>query len=647
MEAEDSDEANILTQEALSYDKKALAYLREFSEQAGIQKNIQAQTWALINSIEPLYRIQASSLAEEALQQATFLLERLPDSRTKAYAAIKLAKLTTQPVRYSFEVCPSRPEANAAHNLLNRAISIARNIKDSRSESFALGELGYLYECRHDFSQALNLTRQAQWAADMEMASKDSRYLWEWQAGRIFKAQHKELDAIAAYEKSIATIESIRDNILVANRDLQFDFRDSVSPIYRDLIGLKLARALPKKIAEANPAKQLKLDNINPDKELSFIIRILDSLNLAELQNYFGDNCTLNIANQNIADTAVFSNTAIFHNVILKNRSAILVTFPNGDKKAAWIDVNRKTFVQEINEFRRGLENFSDFNYDPTQAQKLYSWIVAPFAKELEQAQVKTLVFIQDGILRSVPMAALHDGKKFLVQKYAFAYTPSLNLTEIKASSKQTTRALAVGISKASIVDGKKFPALINVEAEINQVESEIPGSSKLLNENFTRERLQQKLDKGIYSILHIATHGEFAPKPEDTFLVTGNNSKLTIYELETAIRNFKQTVNRKDNSVELLMLTACQTAVGDDRAALGMAGVAVQAGVKSAIATLWFVQDASTASLTNKFYLHLLNSQVSKAEALHMAQKALIEEGGEYSHPAYWSGFILIGNWL
>jgi CHAT domain-containing protein len=146
-----------------------------------------------------------------------------------------------------------------------------------------------------------------------------------------------------------------------------------------------------------------------------------------------------------------------------------------------------------------------------------------------------------------------------------------------------------------------------------------------------------------VYPIIHIATHGEFGTEPEDTFLVTGNNRKLTITDLDAAIRS----LNRGSDAVELLALTACQTAAGDDRAALGLAGVAVQAGVKSALASLWFVQDTATVKLVTKFYASWQDSAMSKAEALRAAQLELIEMGGQYAHPAYWAPFILIGNWL
>lgn len=629
----DSAKAEEFQQNALSNDAKALDYFQDSIEVARTENDQRGQLRGLVNSISVLYRTNDPSSAA-ALTQARSLLAQLPDSRDKIYAAIDLANLL-QPVTRSEDTssrtqCLKLQHQPQAIELLQQAVSIAQRLNDSRAQSFALGKLGQLYECRQDYPQALDFTQQAQLRANQDLLAKDSLYLWQWQAGRIFKAQGKASEAVMAYEQAVTTLETIRSDILTANRDVQLDFRDAINPIYRELAQLRL--------------EQASLPSIEPmerTKELSAALRTIDSLKLAELQNYFGNDCVIAL---NLNDSADFSPaTAVFSTIILKDRTAILVSLPNGEKRSAWIDIDSQALIDEINEFRRELERFMDFVYDPTQAQKLYDWLIRPFASDLEQAQVKTLVFIQDGILRSIPMAALHDGEKFLVQKYAIATTPSLTLTEKKALDRKQLRALIIGLTKEAVVDGRRFPALSNVGKEVSQVEARMPGSKGLLDEEFTRDRLQQELSQTFYPIIHIATHGEFGTEPEDTFLVTGDNGKLTITDLEATMRR----INVGSEAVELLALTACQTAVGDDRAALGLAGVAVQAGVKSALASLWFIQDASTVKLVNHFYERLLDSDTSKAEALREAQLELIEAGGQYNHPAYWAPFILIGNWL
>lgn len=621
---------------AAGYDTKALEKLQKSIEITGSQGDVQNQIRGLINLISVHYRMKDVSSAKDVWQRAIALFHQLPNSRDKVYAAIDLANLL-QPAALSEETYSEaqclQPELQPqAQELLQQAMRISQSLKDLRSESFALGKLGHIYECRQEYEQALELTQKARWAADQNLQAKDSLYLWEWQTGRILKAQNKQSEAIKAYGQAVSTLEAIRQDILASNRDLQFDFRDTINPIYRELAQLNL--------------EQATLPPIEPDKRnktLNDALITIDSLKLAELQNYFGNDCAIAPLNPQKVDLATINqSTAVFSSIILADRTAIIVSLPNGEKKATWIDIDSKTLIQEINEYRRELERYFAENYNSKRAQELYNWMIRPFAAELEKLQIKTLVFTHDGILRSVPMAALHNGEKFLIQKYAIATTPSFTLTDASRIDRQKLRVLAAGLTKESIIDGQRFNPLKNVALEIEKIEQKIRNSKTLLNENFTRVSLEQELTKTGYPIIHIATHGKFGTDAKDTFLVTGNNGKLTITELDTAIRQIRNELEL----VELLVLTACQTAVGDDRAALGLAGVAVQAGVKSALASLWFINDAKTVELVAEFY-NSYNSGKSKAEALQMAQIKMIEAGDQSAHPAYWAAFVLVGNWL
>lgn len=629
---------------AAVYDTKALENLQKSIQITGSQEDVQNQIRGFINLIFVYYRMKDISSAKEVWQRAIALFPQLPNSRDKVYAAIDLANLL-QPTTLSAETyseiqCLKTELQTQAQELLQQAVAISQSLKDQISESFALGKLGHLYECRQEYEKALELTQKARWAADQELRAKDSLYLWEWQTGRILKAQNKQSEAIKAYGQAVSTLEAIRQDILASNRDLQFDFRDTINPIYRELAQLNL--------------EQATLPSIEPDnrnKTLNDALITIDSLKLAELQNYFGNDCAIAPLNSQRVDLAAINqSTAVFSSIILRDRTAILVSLPNDEKKAAWIDIDSKTLTQKINEFRTNIEEFPKQTYDYRQAQKLYTrqaqelynWIIRPFAFDLEKLQIKTLVFTHDGILQSIPMAALHDGEKFLIQKYAIATTPSLTLTDPRTIDRQKLRVLAAGLTKESIIDGKEFPALTSVALEIQKVKQKFQDSKVLLNENFTQANIEQELAKIAYPIIHIATHGEFGTEAQDTFLVTGNNGKLTITDLDAAIRQ----IHNESELVELLVLTACQTAVGDDRAALGLAGVAVQAGAKSALASLWSIDDEKTVELVTQFY-DSYNSGMNKAEALRMAQIKMIEAGGKNAIPAYWAAFVLVGNWL
>lgn len=629
----DTVEAERLRQLGKTEDLAALDNFQKSLAIAQTLRDTKTQVRALLSTIPVNYRLNNINAANAATQQVTTQLTTLPKSRDRVYAAIELARLL-QPRHQSKTTCIAQSLIEKAQPLLQAAVTIAAEIQDQRASSFALGELGHLYECRGDYAQALALTEKARWAAEQHLNAKDSLYLWEWQTGRILRAQGDRRGAISAYDRAITTLDAIRSDILTANRDLQFDFRDAVEPVYRELVSLRLESESTQN-NKSSEFISIKTDTNN----LNATLNVIDSLRLAELQNYFGNDCVLTITTaESSIQTPSDQSTATFSSILLDDRIAIVLTLPDHQHRIALVKMPLDQFRQEVNEFRRGLERFYD-DYDPSQARKLYNWMIRPFESEL--ASIKSLVFVQDGILRTIPMAALHDGQKFLIQRYAIATTPSLQLVEFKPFDRQNLRALALGLTQSATIDGRQFQALANVGQEIREVETQIPGSKQLLDQNFTRNQLQQELSKRSYPIIHIATHGEFGTDPDNTFIITGNNQKLTFNELDALIRN-----TSRQKAIELLTLTACQTAAGDDRAALGLAGVAVQAGAKSAIASLWFINDAATAKLATDLYANLRKPNTTKAQALQTAQLALLESGGQFSHPAYWSPFILVGNW-
>jgi CHAT domain-containing protein len=245
-------------------------------------------------------------------------------------------------------------------------------------------------------------------------------------------------------------------------------------------------------------------------------------------------------------------------------------------------------------------------------------------------------VFIPDGPLRTIPMAALHDGKRFLLEKYATAITPGIDLTDPRPLQRERVKVLAVGVTES--VQG--YPALPSVSAELDALRSLFPGTT-LVDREFVASNLEKKLRDEQFTILHIASHGEFGGTPAQTFVVTFDD-KLTMDRLGRFIGLFKY----RDDPLELLTLSACETAAGDDRAALGLAGAAVRAGARSAVATFWQVHDVVAADLVTEFYQELQDPTVSRAEALRRAQLKILSNP-RYAHPGYWSAFLMINSWL
>lgn len=674
LQADSANKAGILskenefTQKSLEDYREAHQYFQKSTQLASDQKQTLAKMRGLLNLIQLASQTNRSKVMNDrefnkTVDDALKVLETLPDSATKVYGAIDLAYLQSDAKGTSpFTYCPNSrilPDADVL-SLLHKSVATSKNLQDNRLLSYSNGALGHFWECEpKKETEALKYTQTAIVAADNKLSAKDSLYLWEWQAGRILDKQNRKEEAIASYQRAFDTLEDIRSDILTAERDVQFDFRDVVRPLYRTLAQSRLDLLAVGAIADERRAN-----------ELSEVVKTIDALKLAELQNYFGNDCILSVLNPKpvgelLKDNSVaFQNTGVLSSIILEGKTGILLQLPNQATKFKWIEdsnqedtnkiVSSDTLQKKIAEFRTGLVKGEELiNYDTTTAAQLYDWIIRPFAEDIKPEKIKTLVFIQDGFLRSVPMAALYDNQehKYLVETYAIATTPSLRLSTPKASDRSTQKALILGLTETATIDGKIFDALSAVPDEISAIKSIFPRHTDLIDENFFPESFQKTLDKSTYPIVHIASHAQFGIIPEDTFIVTGKNQKLTIGQLENSLRN----LNSKSDSVELLTLTACETAFGDDRATLGLAGVALQVGVKSAIASLWSVTDESTSELVKAFYTNYRNAGMSIAEALQKAQIRMIhakklppsEINPSYDNPAYWAPMIAIGNWL
>jgi len=232
----------------------------------------------------------------------------------------------------------------------------------------------------------------------------------------------------------------------------------------------------------------------------------------------------------------------------------------------------------------------------------------------------------------------LHDGKGFLVERFAFATAPGLTLIEPQAlESKKSLQVMLSGITES--VDN--FPPLPFVGDELADLQTIFAGQSVMVDREFRVANFEQQMRNKPYSIVHIASHGQFDSDPKKSFLLA-YDGRLSMDGLEGVMK----LARFRDDPVELLTLSACRTAAGDDRAALGIAGVAVKAGARSALATLWYVNDQASSMLVTDFYRQLREPGVSKAKALAIAQRAVIADE-RFRHPGYWAPFLLIGNWL
>jgi len=323
---------------------------------------------------------------------------------------------------------------------------------------------------------------------------------------------------------------------------------------------------------------------------------------------------------------------AVVYPILLDDRLELLVSRASGLERYT-VPVGAERVTAEVRSLRHYLGKRSTHQYR-RPAEQLYEWLVRPYAEDLES--IDTLVFVPGGPLLTIPMAALHDGERFLIERYALAVTPSLSLLDPKPFDRAHARLLVAGLSE----DVEGFAALPRVADEVAGVQA-LYGGDLLLNEDFVQGRLEMELAEERPSIVHVASHANFTGDPETSFLLT-HDGPVRFNELGAMIANSRFG---KD-PLELLMLSACSTAAGDDRAALGLAGVAIRAGARSAVGTLWPIRDEPAYELVMAFYRALRAPGVQRADALRRAQQKLLDNP-IFAHPFYWSPFLLIGNWL
>ena len=577
---------------------------------------------ALCNAAVAALHAGEPGKAVEFNAQALGESERLPSSHDKAFLLLTAGQTDSQ-IQLT-NTAESHRVMLRAYESYEKALSIAREKKDPAIETYALGYLGRLYEQDQQTDAALQFTRRAVFVAQAAQMP-EALYRWEWQSGRLLRKQGEIEPAIAAYHRALQTLQPIRSDLSAGygNDVSRQTFRESEGPLFYELADLLLLQAG-------------SATNATKEQELLLEARdTVESLKTVELEDYLCDECVDLLRLKRRAVEAVDPHSAVIYLIPLADRTELLVGLSSGLKRFS-IGVGAAELTAQVRDFRRNLETRTTYAY-LAQAQQLYDWLIRPIRGLLAGKQIDTLVIVPDSALRTIPFAALHDGDRFLIQDLAVAVVPGLSLVDPKSIERGKVHLLLNGVSKP--VQG--FAPLDFVTNELQNIHRTYAGET-LLDENFTTTELKRKLEDEQFTVVHIASHGQFNRDVRKTFILT-YDQKLTLDELEALIRPSQY----RGRPVELLVLSACQTAAGDDRAALGLAGVAVKAGARSALASLWFVNDQSTSAVITEFYNQMRqSSSISKARALQAAQIKLLNDR-RYRHPCYWSPYLIIGNWL
>ncbi|MCC5651856.1 CHAT domain-containing protein [Nostoc sp. XA013] len=546
----------------------------------------------------------------EAILKNSFVFSELPPNQS-VYIRIHFAK--------SLNEIPDEQLHSVALEYAQLALETAKVTNEQRLMSNAYGTLGKLEKQQerslHYLEEAMGLAQS--------IHAWDIAYEWQHELGLRYYKQGKYQQAQQAYAAAINNLTQIRDNLLASNVNLQFSFYEKVEPVYREYI-------------------RLLLSSSNPNLEL--VIKTNEQLQIAQLENFLkcGKLDLVPLSSlQKLPNTA-----AIIHIIDLGNTIEVIIQ--STDRSLHHNSVDAKLIRGQVNNLLEILQSPKLFSRNKSSIissyEKLYNLLIAPIKTHLPSSG--TLVFALDASFQSLPMGLLYDGNNYLINQYSVAETLGSKIQPPLSLSKNEFTALIAGLSKESpSFNDRNAPRglkpLPGVVTEVKDVKKQTTSSRVLLDESFTSLQFQEQLSKNNFPIVHISTHGQFSSNSEQTVLLA-YDKVINILEFNSLLKGKTQT---DANPIELLVLSACQTAKGNKRSTLGIAGVAAQAGAQSVIASLWLADENSTALLMQKFYKGLKNG-LTKAEALRQAQLSL-SSNPQYSHPYFWAGFVLVGGWL
>lgn len=520
-----------------------------------------------------------------------------------------------------------------AYQALQQAADSARRRQDATALAESLGRLADLYQQQGRADDAVRLAEEA---ISHAQAGQDHALLWpvEQTLGKALHAQGRDAAAIQAYRRAVAHVEAVRTDIPVEyDAQGESDFRKQLLPLYLALSDLLLRQA-----SAAPQASQTLLHATRAVVELA---------KQTELEDFLGDRCLLQgLRERPPAPSA--AHAAVLYPILLADKLVLLLEI-NGEIRLRSVAVAREQVNQTARAFSTALREIGE----PYQAdaQTLYRWLIAPIAADLQQGQIDTLITVPDGSLRSVPLAALHDGKQFLLERYALAVAPTLALLHGGARA-DNGKALLAGLSEPGPVldnndrwPGGDGPArrdallqryrLSGVAAELHQL-GRLGEHTTLLNQQFTAADFARALSHGQHGIVHIASHGFFGHNADDTAIMA--------YDQLIGVNDLQRWLRHRQTPLQLLTLSACHSVAGDDRLPLGLGGLALRAHARSAVGSLWPVHDHAALPLMTAFYQQLGNGS-GTAQALRHAQLTLLHSS-QYRHPNFWAAYLLVGDY-
>jgi CHAT domain-containing protein len=539
-------------------------------------------------------------------------------------------------------------------------LTIAREIRDRQGEGRALGNLGAAYIALDNYDKAIEFLQQ-HLAIAREIRDRVGEGNTLKNIGNMLATQNQSNLAIVYYKQSINTLEGIRKDIRKLSKEDRQSYLNTISADYRRLADLLLQQGrIIESLQLIDLLKVQELEDyiqdtkgfnrssqgasiLEPEKSISTqMLAIINLEKSAELDRQLASQIQL-IPKSEINKVPAYlqqipQGTALIYPLMFGDRLEIILFTPNTIPISRTVKISKKELETLVIDFRSGLlDSASEDVKEP--ASQLYKLIIKPIEAELTQAQTTTILYAPDGILRYVPLAALYDDKQWLVEKYSINNLIAYNLFDSNKILQKTIRILAGAFGGNKGEKRFGFLSLPSTLIEVSQISKLFPNSTILTENNFSLSAFETKSSK--YNILHLATHAEFnVSNPSNSFILFGNGDKLLLSDL--------RRLNFKD--VDLVVLSADKTGsgaiIGNGTEILGFGYQVLREGAKASISALWSVSDDGTQLLMQLFYDNLQKGNVSISLALRKAQLSMINSK-EFSHPNYWSSFVIIGNGL
>ncbi|TLM63006.1 MAG: CHAT domain-containing protein [Deltaproteobacteria bacterium] len=516
----------------------------------------------------------------------------------------------------------------AARTWYQAGAAAAGQSGDAALLSLALGRLGHLDEQDGTWENALRQTRAALFHAQA-VRDQELVFTWQWQQARILRGMRQLDGAVAMNRMAVETLQGFRADRIAVDPDF---FRTTVRPAYLDLADLLLTKA-----RDAAPDEKAAL--------LRQAVATVELLRSDELKDYLKLPCLPVNDLDLLAQRDILRDATVVYLIDFDDRIGIVArkgdTLVHSDTPVSTRQVKAEAFLL-AESISRVDDRFRE------SARRLYRWLLAPLEAQLAGSRV--LIVVPDGATRAIPFAALLDGDRYLIEKYAVVMNQGLSVTTAGEGGRYGSRRFFLGGISEAVAS---FNAIPRVAEELQAINGLYP-ADLMRDRQFTTGRIKEQLQGGSHPVVHLASHGQISGDVADSYILTWDG-KLNIADLSAIVKSGE----RQNEVIDLITLSACSTAVGDDRATLGLAGVALKAGARSAIASLWNVDDEATERFFVTFYDLLRNDrQLGKAEAIRTVQRQYLAgeiaaapsaAGGparDFTHPFFWAPFVLTGNW-